>query len=161
MDATGMHRAFDDRRRIRMTTRPPWAVSVFLVLVLLTLASGQTAPRPERVEIPKMGILQGVPTIRIDSAEDRTTRQVLDPAEASQNPLKVRVRDGRFYWASHDNRPLQAYSSGAYTFLTSDEPGSYIRLTMLDNKISYLEHIDLKERGCVTWWGEIKVFVGP
>jgi hypothetical protein len=129
-------------------------------LALLTQAYGQTVA-PQRVEIPKAAILQGVPTVRIDSAEDATTRRILDPAEASQNPLRVRVRDGRFYWASHDNRLLQLNSSGPFTYLTSSEPGSYIRLTRLNDKISYVEHVDLKERGSVTWWGELRIVVGP
>jgi hypothetical protein len=74
--------------------------------------------------------------------------------------LRLRVRDGKVFWASRNDVPLTVSSSGAFTYLTS-EPGSYIRLTKLNDKISYVEHVDLKEHGSVTWWGELRLVVGP
>jgi len=126
------------------------------ILVLLTPVYGQQAPAPQPIEIPKAATLEGLPSIRIDSTEAATRRRVLDAAEAAKSPLKVRVRDGRFYWASRDNRLLQLNSSGPFTYLSS-EPGSYIRLTRLNDRISYVEHVDMKELGSVTWWGELRI----
>ena len=130
------------------------------ILLLAAPGYGQSVAKPQSVEIPKVATLEGVPTIRVDSTADATTRRVLGSSEAAQNPLKVRVRDGRFYWASRDNRLLQLNSSGPFTYLSS-EPGSYIRLTRLNDTISYVEHVDMKERGSVTWWGELRIVVGP
>jgi len=132
-------------------------------LALLTPAYGQEAqPTLQSLEIPKDATLEGLPTVRVDSTEKATTRQVLDVAEAAKNPLKLRVRDGRFYWASGDNSLLQLNSSGPYTYLSS-KPGNYIRLTQLNGKISYVEHVDMKEigNGSVTWWGELQIVVRP
>jgi hypothetical protein len=130
--------------------------------VLATVASfahGQ-APAPQPVEIPPTATLQGVPTVRIDSTEASTTRRVLAPAEAAKTPLTVRVRDGQYVWASRGDQPLHAYASGAYTYLTSSEPGRYIRLTRLKDKITYVEHVDNKEFGSITWWGELRIVLG-
>ena len=53
---------------------------------------------------------------------------------------------------------LRLSSSGVFTYLSS-EPGQYIRLTRLNDKISYIEHVDLG-LGSVTWWGELRIAVG-
>jgi hypothetical protein len=67
------------------------------------------------------------------------------------------VIGGQLYWATRDNRLLRVNSSGEFTYLTSD-PGQYIRLTLLDDRISYAEHVDLTS-GSVTWFGELRIIV--
>jgi hypothetical protein len=70
----------------------------------------------------------------------------------------IRIVDGQYYWASRDNRPLRLQSSGEFTYLSS-EPGQYIRFTRMNDRISYVEHVDLAH-GSVTWWGELRIVVG-
>jgi len=119
----------------------------------------QETPRPQRVEIPADATsLEGIPTVRIDSAEGSTTRQVLDAAEAAKARLTVRVVDGQFHWTTRDNRLLRLNPSGEFTYLSS-EPGQYIRFTRLRDKISYVEHVDLTS-GSVSWFGELRIVVG-
>ena len=120
---------------------------------------GQETPRPQRVDIPTGATaLEGIPAVRIDSAEGSTTRRVLDAAEAAKARLTVRVVDGQFYWTTRDNRLLRLNSAGEFTYLSS-EPGQYIRFTRLSDKISYVEHVDLTS-GSVTWFGELRIVVG-
>ena len=127
--------------------------------VAVPTSGGQESPRPQRVEIPATATtLEGIPTVRIDSAEGGTTRRVLSAAEAAKSRLTVGLVDGRYYWTSRENRLLQRISSGEFTYLSSD-PGHYIRFTRLNDKISYAEHVDLAS-GSVTWWGELRVVVG-
>ena len=57
-----------------------------------------------------------------------TSRRALTPEEAAKNRLRVRVKDGRFFWESRDGGPLEVSTAGAYTYLMS-QPGRYIRLT--------------------------------
>jgi hypothetical protein len=122
-------------------------------------APGQEAQPSQKVAIPSTAAtLEGIPTVRIDSAEDGSTRLVLDAAEAAKNRLTVKVVDGQFYWTSRENRLLRLDSSGDLTYLSS-EPGKYIRLTRLNDKISYVEHLDMGSRS-VTWWGELRIEVG-
>lgn len=102
--------------------------------------------------------LEGIPTVRVDSTREGTTRLVLGDAEAAKNRLAIRVVDGQFYWSSRENRPLRVQSTGEFTYLSA-EPGKYVRLTKLNDKISYVEHLDTAF-GSVTWWGELRVVVG-
>lgn len=103
-----------------------------LTLVLMAL------PAPQGVQIPSTATaLEGVPAVRIDSAEQRTTRRVLGKAEADENRLKVNIE---------------------FTYLSSD-PGRYIRLRKLNDRISYVEHIDMSSQS-VTYWGELRIVVG-
>jgi hypothetical protein len=122
-------------------------------------SGGQETPRPQRVQIPADATsLEGVPTVRVDSSEGTTTRRVLDTAAASKARLTVSVVDGQFFWTTRDNRLLRLNSSGEFTYLSS-EPGQYIRFVQLNDKISYVEHVDLAS-GSVTWFGELRIVVG-
>lgn len=122
-------------------------------------SSGQETAQPQRVQIPAdVTSLEGVPAVRVDSAEGTTTRRVLDMAEASKARLTVSVVDGQFFWTTRDNRLLHLNSSGEFTYLSS-EPGQYIRFTRLNDRISYVEHVD-STSGSVTWFGELRIVVG-
>lgn len=127
--------------------------------VAVPASVGQESQEPQRVEIPATATtLEGIPTVRIDSAEGGSTRRVLTAPEAAKSRLTVGLVDGRYYWTSRGNRLLESSSFGAFTYLSSD-PGHYIRFTRLNDKISYAEHVDLPS-GSVTWWGELRIVVG-
>lgn len=100
-------------------------VAVMCVSLGVPSSTGQEAQRPRPVDIPAGATsLEGIPTVRIDSAEGQTTRRVLDTAEAAKSRLTVRVIDGQFYWATRGNQLLRLNSSGDFTYLSS-EPGQY------------------------------------
>lgn len=143
---------------------------MFLMVGYLGVVIGLLGPAPpgsfeqettqtQRVQIPADATtLEGTPTVRIDSAEGGTTRRILTAAEAAQSRLTINVVDGEYYWTSRGNRPLRLRSSGEFTYLSS-EPGKYIKLTRLNDKIAYVEHVDLAF-GSVTWWGEMRIVLG-
>lgn len=146
---------------MRFSQRMAGAIGILLpCLVMATSSSfGQDATQPQKVVIPPtVATLEGVPTVRIDAAADGSTRRVLDAAEAAKDRLTVSVVDGQYYWTSRGNRLLRLDSSGEFTYLSS-EPGKYIRLTRLNDKIAYVEHLDMAS-GSVTWWGELRIVVG-
>ena len=96
-------------------------VAVACVALAAPSGLGQETPQPQRVQIPAGATsLEGIPTVRIDSAEGTTTRRVLNAAEAAKARLTVRVVDGQFYWATRDNRLLRLNSSGDFTYLSSE-----------------------------------------
>jgi hypothetical protein len=137
------------------------AVGVALVCLgwVARAAQAQEPAPTQPVEIPPSAtVLEGVPTSRVDAAEGTTTRHVLDQAEAAKSRLRVTVKDGQYYWTSRDNRLLRLNSSGAFTYLSAD-PGQYIRFTRINDRITYVEHVDTA-LGSVTWWGEMKIVVG-
>lgn len=90
--------------------------------------------------------------------EGKTTRQALDASEAARDRLMISHVDGCYYWTSRENRPLRLESVDGFTYFTS-EPGKYIRITRLKDRISYVEHVDLAS-GHVTWWGELRIVLG-
>jgi hypothetical protein len=136
----------------------PMLTIVFGALAAVA-SNAQDASRPQSVQIPAGAVtLEGIPTVRIDSTEQGATRRVLGAAEARRERLTVSQMNGKFYWASRENKLLQLNSSGPYTYLSS-EPGRYIRFTRINDRISYVEHLD-SARGNVTWWGTLKIVVG-
>jgi hypothetical protein len=139
------------------TQRIDRAVAVAVAMTLLAFGvAAQEPPAPRPVEIPTTAtVLEGTPTVRIDSVEGATTRHLLDKAEAVKSRLRVSVIDGQYYWTSRENRLLRLNASGAFTYLSS-EPGQYIRLTRVNDRISYVEHVDMA-LGSVTWWGELRI----
>jgi hypothetical protein len=105
-------------------------------------ACAQEAAQPRHVQIPTGAVtLEGIPTARIDSTEQGAARRVLGDAEASR-----------------ENKLLQLNSSGPYTYFSS-EPGKYVRCTRINDRISYVEHVDSALRS-VTWRGELRIAGG-
>jgi hypothetical protein len=134
-------------------------------VVLACLGPGVSKALPQEVapaqsvEIPAgAAALEGIPTVRIDSTQQGTTRRVLGEAEARKDRLTVSQVNGKYYWTSRENKLLQLNPSGPYTYLSS-EPGKYIRFTRINDRISYVEHVD-SALGSVTWWGELRIVGG-
>ena len=44
-------------------------------------------------------------------------------------------------------------------YLSSTEPGRYVRIRRLNDRLAYVEHLDTT-LGTVTYWGELRVVVG-
>jgi hypothetical protein len=104
---------------------------------------------------PNASTLEGVPAVRLDAKKDGALRRALDSDEAAKQALKIRVVDGKYFWATREDVPLTLTTAGEFTYLTA-EPGQYIRLRKVNNKIEYVEHVD-KEWESVTWWGEMRI----
>ena len=135
------------------------AAAAFGVAALLVpTIVGQTQATRASVPIPPNAVaLEGLPTVRVDSAQSNTTRRVLNEAESVKGRLVVKIVDGQYYWTSRDNRLLRLDVSGPFTYLSS-EPGSYVKLTRVNDKVTYVEHVDMP-MGSVTWWGELRIVV--
>jgi len=122
-------------------------------------APPQPQPQPQRIEIPKGAVtLEGVPRVRIDDTEAGSQRRVLPKKEADEHQLRIQVRDGQFFRAGKGNAPLKVDAAGAYTYLSS-QPGSYIRLTRINDRIAYVEHLE-EGPNHVTFWGELRIVLG-
>lgn len=131
-----------------------------IVVPLFSLALAQT---PADTSV----VLEGRPTIKVESAEDLTTRS--EVAEAEREKLKVVIvkKGGRYYWASRDNRELTRRVSGAFHYFVDAAEGGYVRVfdtsTLAESlrpegpRFQYIEHIPLF-RGTVTYWGGLDTF---
>jgi hypothetical protein len=141
--------------------KPDFRLIALVLAVSVLLAPGvpaQGGAEPATVQIPANAIaLEGIPTVRVDAEERDTTRRVLSQNEVTTSRLMVNIVDGKYYWTSRDNRPLRLDTSGPFTYLSSD-PGQYIRFTRINDKVAYVEHVDMP-LGSVTWWGELEIIL--
>jgi hypothetical protein len=123
--------------------------------LLAAQASNPSAIIPENATS-----LQGQPTIRVETTKDGAEQRTLEGKEAAAERLEISIVNNRFYWTSRNNRPLMLSTDGEFTYLMSDKPGQYVRLRRLNDRIAYVEHLDLGFAN-VTYWGELRVVIGP
>jgi hypothetical protein len=137
------------------------AIAVVSWLALIPLrAAGQAPSSAEKPLVPANATaLEGVPSVRLDATEEGAKRRRLQGAEASEHRLRVAIVNGQYYWASRENRPLTLTTSGEFTYLSSTDPGHYVRFRRINDRISYVEHVDMPQ-GSVTYWGELRIVLG-
>ena len=143
---------------------PQQVVGAIGVVVCFALgmggAAGQAQTSGEPLLIPpNASALEGVPAVRLDATKESATRRTLDSAEASKQSLRIRIVNGQYFWASRENRSLTLSSSGEFTYLSSTEPGQYVRFRRINDRIAYVEHVD-SAFGSVTYWGELRIVLG-
>ena len=134
------------------------------IALMATLAAAQTQTgNGQAVVVPVIPkdatVLEGVPSVRLDVTDHGTTRLELDRKHAAAEALKIEIVDGRYFWASREKQPLTVTTAGEFTYLMSTEPGKYVRFKKLNDRISYVEHVDT-EFGSVTYWGQLRIIVG-
>jgi hypothetical protein len=145
-----MHSLFDRR----------FVACVCMAAGLMTTAvSAQTPPAENGLSLPAGTTrLEGLPRVRVDTSEATTTRHVLAPTQAAGSRLTIKV-DGNQYFLGSSTRPLTVERSGDFVYLSSTEPGKYIRIRRVNDRLTYVEHVDQGGRS-VTYWGELRVVLG-
>jgi hypothetical protein len=133
------------------------AVLVGLGLLAGVAVSQTHAPDAEAQIPPNATALEGIPQIRVDVTQGGVTRRQLGAAEAAKDRLTIKIIDGRLYRAGEE-RPLVVTSSKDFVYLSSVEPGNYVRVRKLDDRYSYIEHMDMPF-GSVTFWGELRIVI--
>lgn len=133
--------------------------SLAATLLCINIAFGQ-APAPlEQIGVPRTATtLEGQPDVRVETTASTAVRRELSAREAADSRLTISIRDGRLYWGAQE-RPLIVDSAGEFVYLSSEQPGHYIRLRRVNDRLTYVEHVDLGAR-TVTYWGELRVLVG-
>ena len=143
---------------LRQTVSAISAVMCLIIVVSGARTQAQTGePAPL---IPKgTSALEGLPSVRLDATTEDATRRTLDSAEAAKEKLTISVVNGRYFWTSRGNQPLTLRASGEFTYLSSAEPGQYIRFRKINDRLAYVEHVD-SALGSVTYWGELRIVLG-
>jgi hypothetical protein len=123
----------------------------------MSVVLGQAPAARDAIAIPPNALaLEGLPQVRIDVTEEGATRRQLGAAEAAKDRLTIKIVDGRFYRAGGEDRPLLVTSSKDFVYLSSNEPGNYVRLRRLDDRLTYIEHVDMPF-GSVTFSGDLRI----
>lgn len=141
-------------------------VSLALAVMVGVGLGPATGPRSLHAQSPSTPVvipegataLEGTPEVRVEVTKDGAIRRTLDAAEAARDRLTIKVVDGRLYWGDAD-RPLTVSSSGEFTYLSSAEPGRYVRFRQLNDRLTYVEHVDMA-LSSVTYWGELRFVLG-
>lgn len=121
-------------------------------------AAQQAQTSGEKTVIPEnASALEGVPAVRLDAKKDGAKLRQLGGDEAAKQSLRIKIVNGEYFWESRENRPLTLTSSGEFTYLSA-EPGQYVRLRKLNDRIEYVEHVD-KAWESVTYWGELRIVI--
>jgi hypothetical protein len=141
---------------------PQQIVGVIGVTACLALGAAaaanqaQTSGEKKTVIPDNASALEGQPAVRVDATKEGATRRQLGRDEAANHRLKISIVNGKYYWASRENRPLTLTSSGEFTYLSSTDPGQYVRFKKINDRIEYVEHVD-KAFESVTFWGELRI----
>jgi len=107
-------------------------------------------------------VLDASPTIKVESGEARTTRFVLSKKEQMEYRVTLVRREGRYYWASRENRELVHSAAGAFHYFIAPGGAGYVKV--LDTRLlpesmrssgprfQYMEHLSIM-LGTITYWG--------
>jgi hypothetical protein len=134
-------------------------VALFTLACALMVGTGGARVASQSVVPPDATALEGTPQVRVDTTPDAATRRQLGSADAEANRLRIQVKDGAFYWSSRDNSRLALTTAGEFTYLSSTIPGRYVRIRRVNDRLTYVEHVDTAF-GSITYWGELKVVLG-
>lgn len=130
------------------------------LLLSVLLAKSAIAGTASRV------VLDATPTIRIDSDSSSARRTVLSRSGQLEARLLIVASEGRYYWATRENRELQLVSSGiaAYYFI---DPlgGGYVKIVTPGSysgrsaraPVQFYEHVSLG-MGTTTYFGTAATF---
>jgi hypothetical protein len=129
-----------------------------LTLWLLSVhVGGQAQPPSVPPAIPSSATtLEGSPTVQVETTSETTNRRALSANEANQRGLSIRVMNGRYFWTSRQDEELTLKPSGEFTYLTTTSPGRYVRLQRINDRLAYVEHVDM-DSGSVTYFGELRI----
>lgn len=136
-----------------------WGLA-FLMLVSVGITGQSSTSESVPAPIPAGATaLQGLPTVRVDTTADETKRHALTPKERIEHGLSITVTGGRYFWTSRHNEELTLRPSGEFTYLTTANPGRYVRLRRINDRLTYVEHLDMGSRS-VTYFGELRIVLG-
>jgi hypothetical protein len=136
-------------------------VSLTLIAILVFCAPCSDAVADSGV------ILDLLPTSRVTSNEAFTKRDVLTPKERAELRITIVQHDGRYYWASRQNRELIHVSSGLVHYFISLEGSGTVKLfdmqPLMDDpqakspRWAIVEQIGFMTT-TITYWGETDRF---
>ncbi len=104
-------------------------------------------------------VFSGYPASKIESGFDNTAQSNLTEEQAIEYRVLIIKRDGKYYWASRDNKELVHFQSGIAHWFISPTNG-YIKIidpTLVAGgqdpaQFVYMEHVTLILE-TITYWG--------
>ena len=132
-------------------------ISVALLVLFLTAPSMAA----------ETSVLNATPLSRVNSSDTNTKREALSSAQQQEFRIVIKKIDGKYFWASRENRELFYTLSGAFHIFIDPRSGAYVKVfdknflaeSLRDPgpRFIYLEHNHLW-LNTITYWGTTNVF---
>jgi hypothetical protein len=104
-------------------------------------------------------VFSGYPISKVESGMEATAQTALGETQSNEYRVLIVKRDGKYYWASRENKELMHFQSGIAHWFVSQSSG-YIKIvdpSLLPgnegtNQYVYMEHLTLV-LDTITYWG--------
>ena len=112
-------------------------------------------------------VFYGQPVKKITTTYESSDAQLLIPSRAREYAVTITSEEGRFFWASRENKPLERTESGTYITYHAMDGSGYVRIyqpimyEMMSQlppeqrarEIGYVEHL-VYQFGSITYYGD-------
>ena len=124
-----------------------------LLVLVLTLVCGGSVFAEETI------VFSGYPITKVESNADSTAQHELTDEQSSDYRVLIMKRNGKYYWASRENKELMHFRSGIAHWFISESSG-YIKIidpSLIPGndgteQFVYMEHPTLVI-DTITYWG--------
>jgi hypothetical protein len=132
----------------------------FAVICLLSslVAAAHAQPRT---------VLSGVPSVKVSEGGLTRTPETVQRSEAANLVCVISEIDGKYYWASRENKPLVRIEAGAFVTYVALDGSGYVRqllpsykrsasmLSSTEETFDYVEHL-LSGLRSITYYGTVR-----
>jgi hypothetical protein len=105
---------------------------------------------------------EGRPTTKVESNDTKTVRTVLTKSAQAECAVTIIQHDGRYFWASREDRELVHTSSGTFHYFTAPDGAGYVKVFDTHSvpramrppgpRFRFMEHVSLG-LWTITYWG--------
>lgn len=107
-------------------------------------------------------VFDASPTVKVESGDLKATRFVLSKKERMEFRVTIVQREGRYYWASRENKELAYSTSGAHHYFIATDGAGYVKIQDAEllpelmrspgPRFRYMEHLSIT-LATITYWG--------
>ena len=109
-------------------------------------------------------VLTGIPTVKVNSSEETTSRTVLTEIEQRAARVLLVRRDKKFLWVTQGNKLVSHINRGSQHLFLDPEAGNYLKIFSQPTtsgergrEYVYIEHVNQGPE-TVTYWGRADIF---
>jgi hypothetical protein len=118
-------------------------IILFVVVMSFNQSNGQS---------PSTVVVNGLPMKKVISDIEGTESVTVSEKERLSYRLLITKKGKQYVWASRDNKELIFSQNGAFYDFVEPNGRGYIRVSIVDGKCLYMEHLTLGFKN-ITYWG--------
>ncbi len=97
-------------------------------------------------------VVNGLPMKKVMSDIEGTESVTVSEKERFSYRLLITKKDKKYFWSSRENKELIFSQNGAFYDFVEPNGRGYIRVSIVDGKCLYMEHLTLGLKN-ITYWG--------